>query len=105
MIANLWGLMEGRENDCALLAASELLHKLSIHSFSLIRTPLCLYGNPAYPLPIHLQSPFKGAVITNNEKLFNKSMSKVRVGVEWVFAYITNYFCFHGSSKKTLKLV
>ena len=50
IIANLWGPMEGRRHDCALLAASNLLNELNIHSFSQNGDPLCIYGDPAYPL-------------------------------------------------------
>ena len=67
---------------CTLLAASNLLNELNIHSFSQNGDPLCIYDNPAYPLRVHLQGPFKGAVVTQNEKLFNQSMSRARVSVK-----------------------
>ena len=103
MIANLWGPMEGRRHDCALLASSGLLNDLAQHSFSPIGNPLCIYGDPAYPARVHIQSPFRGARITPNEHLFNQSMSSVRVSVEWVFGDIVNYFAFL-DFRKNLKI-
>jgi hypothetical protein len=44
-----------------------------------------LFGDPAYPLRAHLLAPFRTGVLTEEEKLFNKKMSAVRVCVEWGF--------------------
>ena len=85
------------------LADSGLLNDLSRYSFAPDGTPLCIYGDPAYPLRVHLQGPFKGAALTPLEQHFNKSMSQVRVAVEWVFGDITNYFAFL-DFKKNLKI-
>jgi len=38
--------------------------------------------------------PFRGARITNEQQEFNRSMSKVRIAVEWIFGDIINYFKF-----------
>ena len=56
--------------------------------------PLCLYGDPAYPLGIHLQAPYKGNNLTPQMELYNKAMSEVRVTVELLFGDICNYFKF-----------
>ena len=55
---------------------------------------LCLYGDPAYPLGVHLQAPFKNIQLTPQMVLYNAAMSEVRVAVEWLFGNITNYFKF-----------
>ena len=55
---------------------------------------MCLYGDPAYPLRVHLQGPFKDARLTPNMLAFNESMSAVRVSVEWIFGDIVNSFKF-----------
>ena len=52
---------------------------------------------------IHLQALFKGARLTPQQTDYNKSMSKVRVSVEWVFSDILNYFAFL-DFKKNLKV-
>ena len=38
-----------------MLAESGLLHDLESHAFSTGGHPLCIYGDPAYPLRVHLQ--------------------------------------------------
>ena len=103
MIANLFGPVEGKKHDSGMLALSGLLPKLQQHSFAPNGNPQCIYGDPAYPLRLHLQGPFKGARLTPNEKLYNKSMSQVRVAVEWVFGDIINFFKFL-DFKKNLKV-
>ena len=49
---------------------------------------LGIYGDPAYPLRWYLQDPFRGAQITPDQNEFNKSMSKVRISVEWLFGNV-----------------
>lgn len=66
--------------------------------------PLCVYGDPAYPSRAHLQAPFqKGVRFTPQMRAYNKSMSEVRVSVEWLFGEIANYFKFL-DFKKNLKI-
>ena len=62
--------------------------------------PMCIYGDPAYPLRLHLQTPFRNAVLTPDMQAFNDSMSAVRVSVEWLFGDIVNYFKFVDFKKK-----
>lgn len=102
LIANLYGPIEGRRHDCALLAASGLLEKLHQNSYSPTGQMLCIYGDPAYPLRPQLMSPFRGR-LTPDQAAFNKSMSTVRVSVEWIFGDIVNYFAFL-DFKKNLKI-
>ena len=86
-----------------MLTESGLLSLLQQCSHDTNGRPLCIYGDPAYPLRIHLQARFKGARLTQDQKDFNQAMSKVRVCVEWVFGDITNYFAFL-DCKKNLKV-
>ena len=65
--------------------------------------PMCLCGDPAYPLQVHLQVPFRNRQLTPAMEEFNKSMSAVRVSVEWIFGDIINYFKFL-DFKKNLKI-
>lgn len=103
LIANLFGPVEGRKHDSGMLADSNLLNHLNQHSFDTNGNPLCIYGDPAYPLRVHLQAGFKGANRTPQENLWNKQMSEVRTAVEWVFGDIINYFKFL-DFKKNLKI-
>ena len=95
LIANLFGPVEGRRHDSALLAMSGLLPQLAEYSFSPEGQALCLYGDPAYPHRVHLQRPFpRRPYLTPEEHAFNQSMSRVRVSVEWIFGDIINSFKF-----------
>ncbi len=91
LIANLSGPFEGKRHDSTMLYQSGLLQSLEQHAFH-GETPLSLYGDPAYPLGIHLQGPFKDRQLTPDMQMFNKAMSAVRVSVEWMFGSISNYF-------------
>ena len=62
-----------------------------------------VYGDPAHPLRIHLQAPYKAANLTQDQEAFNSSMSDVRSAVEWVFGDILSYFAFL-DFKKNLKI-
>ena len=103
MVANLFGPIEGRRHDAALLANSGLLQSLQQHSVAPNGDVLCIYGDPAYPLRQQLQRPFGGANITPVQRHYNQAMSSVRVSVEWVFGDVINYFKFL-DFKKNLKI-
>lgn len=94
MIANMYGPLEGRKHDAGMLTDSGLLNDLQRFAYSTTGQPMCLYGDPAYPLRIHLQAPFRNAVLTPAMQAFNSSMSAVRESVEWLFGDIVNYFKF-----------
>ena len=64
---------------------------------------MCLHGDPAYPLRVHLQGPFRNSHLTPLMKAYNGSMSSVRVFVEWLFGDIIEYFKFV-DFKKNLKI-
>ena len=74
-----------------MLADSGLLDELEQHAFSTTREPMALHGDPAYPLRVYLQVPYRGAEITPQTELHNKAMSSVRMSVEWLFGDIVNY--------------
>lgn len=93
LISNLSGPFEGKRHDSTMLHESGLLNDLRRVAFH-NGQPLCLYGDPAYPLGVHLQAPFKGNNLTPHMELYNKSMSEVRVAVEMLFGNISNYFKF-----------
>ena len=86
-----------------MLAESSLLQDLENQAFSPTGEPMCIYGDPAYPLRLHLQAPFREVQLTPEMVAYNKSMSRVRVAVEWIFGDIVNYFKFM-DFKKNLKI-
>ena len=69
--------MKGRRHDSGMLAMSGFL--LETNFVSSTGRPLCFYEDPAYPLRIHLQGPFKDTALTPQQEALNVSMSKVRV--------------------------
>ena len=75
-------IAEGRKHDAGMLADSGLLNDLQRFAFSATGQTMCLYGDPTYPLRIHLQAPFRNAVLTPAMQAFNSSMSAVRESVE-----------------------
>ena len=103
MIANLYGLVEGKRHDSSMLRMSGLLNELQQYSYKRNGDILCIYGDPGYPLRPQLQGPFKGARLTLDQEAWNTSMSKARVKVEWIFADVVNYFKFL-DFKKNLKI-
>ena len=70
-----------------------LLDLLEAHCNTAAGEPLCIYGDPAYPLR-YLQSPYRDGNLSDEQRASNSSMSSVRVSVEWVFGDITRYFAF-----------
>ena len=102
LIGNMFGPPEGKRHDCALLRESGLIQNLNQYAYDNNRNPLYIYGDPAYPLLIHVQCPFQNPS-TPQEEQFNKEMSRVRVSVEWLFGDISNWWAFL-DFKKNLKL-
>ena len=64
---------------------------------------MCVFGDPAYPLRVHLQAPFRHGILTPMMEGYNAEMSSVRVTVEWLFGDIINDFKFL-DFKKNLKI-
>jgi len=94
---------ERRRHDAGMLRMSGVLTELNHHAYSPAGQPLCIYGDPAYPLRIHLQAPYRNAHLTPEQQSFNSSMSTVRAAVEWVFGDISTYFALL-DFKKNLKI-
>ena len=73
------------------------------HAYSQSGEPMCIWGSYISFKNPSIQAPFRQVPITAEMGAFNKSMSNVRVAVEWVFGDITNYFIFM-DFKKNLKI-
>ena len=50
--------LEGKRHDAAMLVDSGLLGYLEQYAF-VNGQPVCLYGDPAYPLHVHLQASYR----------------------------------------------
>ncbi|OAD68488.1 hypothetical protein PHYBLDRAFT_188753 [Phycomyces blakesleeanus NRRL 1555(-)] len=57
-----------------------------------VELPFALYGDPAYMFSKCLYSSFEGVSLSDLDKKINKSMSKVRVAIEWEFGEVQKYF-------------
>ena len=60
-----------------MLAESHLYDSLERNAFSTTGEAMCIYGDPAYPLRIHLQAPFRNRVLTPQILAYNSSLSAV----------------------------
>lgn len=56
--------------------------------------PLCVPGDSACHLNVHLQALYRTGNIIPAEQMFNQAMSKVRTSVEWLFEDVQNNFKF-----------
>ncbi len=77
IIGNLFGPANGRRHDSSMLYASGLLAELN-RLASIDQEPLCISGDPTYPLVVHLQAPYRVLQLTGEMQVYNKSMSAVR---------------------------
>ena len=69
------------KHDAGMLADSSLMQDLNHHAYLTAGHPMCIYGDPAYPLRVYLQVLFKNAVLTPQMHAYNAAMSSVRISV------------------------
>ena len=53
-----------------------------------------MYGDSAYSINSFILSLYQGAQLTNDQRQWNKSMSRLRIVAEWAFKEIVNIFGF-----------
>ena len=100
----MFGPVEGRQHDAFVLSISGILTSYNISHSRMHGQPYVLYGDPAYGVSQNVISPFRGQQLTQAEEDFNKSMSAVRISVEWTFGKIIQQFAFL-VFKKNLKML
>ena len=60
LIAHMYGpVVEVKRHDVCMLAMSNLLPKLQLRAHNTHGNPLCIYGDPAYQIQVHLQAHFE----------------------------------------------
>ncbi len=91
LIANLYGPISGRRHDSYMLQKSNLLHELQR---VLVNRNYVLYGDCGYPLRRLIITPFQGNNLTEEQKSFNGTMSRMRIVVEWEFGQLFKLFSF-----------
>ena len=104
LTANLFGPMEGSRHDARMLYESGIMPVLENNMNDAHGHPFSVYGDPAYPLRVHLICPFRGAVVTPQQEQFNAAMSTVRQSVEWGFQEVVTNFAFV-DFRKNLKIL
>ena len=53
-----------------------------------------VYGDAAYTIMSHIDRGFRGANLNPVQKAYNRSLSKVRICVEWMFGKVVKEFGF-----------
>ena len=95
--------LEGRRYDSGMLAESRLLPLLDRDAVSPVDLPMCIYGEPAYPIRAQLISPYINVALTPRMEVFNTSMSQVREAIGWLFNDVATPFKFI-DFKRNLKI-
>ncbi|KAF8591818.1 hypothetical protein K439DRAFT_1610921 [Ramaria rubella] len=97
LISHLFGPFHAPQNDAGVLAESEPLTNMALHT---IQPGLCagdppgqwffqVYGNSAYSVSPHIISPFtRVGVLTPQEMAWNTAMGGVWISVEHVFGLV-----------------
>ena len=80
---------EGKRHDAAMLMMSGLYLQLEMYSHDGNGYPLAIYGDPAYPHRIHLQSPYKGVNLTDAQKQFNCTYKELILNVMKAYVHIS----------------
>ena len=91
LVAHLFGPSAGRNHDMRLYRESKIADTIDHDErFQHHR----IYGDPAYGTNSICCSPYGGAVgnLSEAQKAVNRSMSSVRVSVEWFFGQVVNYW-------------
>lgn len=104
LISHFFGPVDGRRNDSFLWNNSGLISQLEQHAHITTGVPLQVYGDPAYSINRYLISPYQGAYLNRDLKEWNKTMSRIRIVVEWAFKEVVNLFAFvdHEKNQKHL---
>jgi nuclease HARBI1 len=91
LLFHVFGPFEGSRHDMHLYAESGPDDVLA-EGLLIDGAQYYLSGDAGFALRPYLITPFEGAVLTPDEALFNRRMSKVRVSVEWAFKDVKKYF-------------
>ena len=83
MYAHFFSPIVGSLHNAILLVRSGILDHLELFSFAPDGSTSNIFCDSAYPTSTHLQTGFKGAALSEQEMEFNRSMSAVRISVEW----------------------
>ena len=88
MIQDAFGPLEGRRHDWTLYIRSDAEDLLHIVLEVRDGMKYCIFADSGYNERWFLRIPFQGSNLIASQRAFNKSMSSVRVTVEWMFKEI-----------------
>ncbi|KDQ31559.1 hypothetical protein PLEOSDRAFT_166716 [Pleurotus ostreatus PC15] len=91
---HVYGPVEGRRHDETVYKESGLANLLRTHFHTRDGRLLFIYGDSGYSCKGQVLSPYKGSVITDEQRMWNNAMSKVREPVEWIFGEVVKQFAF-----------
>ena len=83
-----------------MLNDSGLLRDLQQYAYNPEAQAMCSYGDLAYPLRVHLQTPSRRVPLTPLVRNYNEAMSALRISVEWLFVNSFKFLDY----KKNLKI-
>lgn len=104
LIANLFGPMEGRRHDMAMLDESDLLNQMQLHLTPPGHPDYVVFADQGYAMSRFVQTPYRGNHLNEVHARFNTIMSSLRVAVEWGFGRVDSLFAFC-AYKKNLKVL
>jgi len=100
LIGRLDGPFIGRRHDAAVLHLSDVLTEMEAVFNNADGTWYAVYGDPGYSNQKYIKVGYKNhARLSDQQKLFNPTMSSLRVGVEYGFGKILQQFAFLDYSK------
>lgn len=88
----LQGPWDGAMHDFKVYQESGIQDWLDAASFTEGGESLSLFGDKGYPNDAHLMVPYKSFTPTADQLVFNKTMSQVRITVEWAIGSIPTLF-------------
>lgn len=94
LVVNLDDPWPGRRHNSGMLAESGL--GSLVEKMAVVSKTFRIYGNPAYPISVYLEGPFRQSAVafTEAELLFDELMSAVRVSLDWEFSEIVQQVVF-----------
>ena len=79
----------GRSHDSRAFVNSPIYNALENNNNQLLPQNFFIVGDSAYPLKKYLITPFKHQAATQQQRRFNKALSKARIQVECAFGQLT----------------
>jgi len=94
MIVSLAGPFAGRDHDMRMLAESGITDHIRSLNYDGVDRPLYIFGDLGYTTSHYIQTPFEGLNLNQEQRNYNKIMSKIRVPNEWAFKDVLQNFGF-----------